>query len=59
MCIPPIDEDPKYHFSKLKLLANENKISELSIGMSNDFEIALKFNTTYIRLGKILFGKRL
>ena len=59
MCIPPIDEDPKYHFSKLKLLANENKISELSIGMSNDFEIALKFNPTYIRLGTILFGKRL
>ena len=59
MCIPPIDEDPVYHFTKLKLLANENKIKELSIGMSDDYESALKFNPTYIRLGTILFGKRL
>ena len=58
MCIPPIDEDPVYHFTKLKLLANENKIKELSIGMSDDYESALKFNPTYIRLGTILFGKR-
>ncbi len=58
MCIPPIDEDPTHHFSKLKYLANENNIDELSIGMSNDYEKALKFNPTYIRLGTILFGKR-
>tara|TARA_B100000989_G_scaffold294474_1_gene273654 strand:- start:2211 stop:2849 length:639 start_codon:yes stop_codon:yes gene_type:complete len=58
MCIPPIDEDPSYHFNKLKLLANENKINELSIGMSNDYEKAIQFNPTYIRLGTILFGKR-
>ena len=59
MCIPPIDDDPGYHFNKLKLLANENKIDELSIGMSDDYEKALQFNPTYIRLGTILFGKRL
>ena len=59
MCIPPIDDDPSYHFNKLKLLANENNIEELSIGMSDDYEKALKFNPTYIRLGTILFGKRL
>ena len=59
MCIPPIDDDPAYHFNKLKLLANENKIDELSIGMSDDYEKALQFNPTYIRLGTILFGKRL
>ena len=58
MCIPPIGEDPVYHFSKLKLLANENEIYELSIGMSDDYEKALQFNPTYIRLGTILFGKR-
>ena len=58
MCIPPIDEDPTYHFSKLKNLANENKIDNLSIGMSDDYEKALKFDPTYIRLGTILFGKR-
>jgi len=59
MCIPPIDDDPKYHFAKLQLLANENKIDQLSIGMSDDYETALQFNPTYIRLGTILFGKRL
>ncbi len=58
MCIPPIDENPMYHFNKLKILANENKIKELSIGMSDDYEQALKFNPSYIRLGTILFGKR-
>ena len=58
MCIPPIDEDPTYYFSELKELANINKLDELSIGMSNDYEQALKFNPTYIRLGTILFGKR-
>ena len=58
MCIPPIDDDPGYHFNKLKLLAKENKIDELSIGMSDDYEKALQFNPTYIRLGTILFGRR-
>ena len=59
MCIPPVDENPKPYFTKLKLLAKQNKINELSIGMSNDYEIALEFNPAYIRLGTILFGKRL
>ena len=58
MCIPPVYDDPINHFSKLKSLADENKIDELSIGMSDDYEIALKFNPTYIRLGTLLFGKR-
>ena len=59
MCIPPVDQDPTDHFSKLRLLAKENKINELSIGMSDDYEKALAFHPTYIRLGTILFGKRL
>mgnify|MGYP001204583739 CR=1 FL=1 len=58
MCIPPIDEDPTYHFTKLRSLANENNVDELSIGMSDDYEKALEFKPTYIRLGTILFGKR-
>ena len=59
MCIPPIDDDPTYHFSNLQLIANENKIKNLSIGMSDDYMKALKFNPAYIRLGTILFGKRI
>ena len=59
MCIPPLNDDPTYHFSKLKFLASQNNIKDLSIGMSGDYEKALQFKPTYIRLGTILFGKRL
>ena len=58
MCIPPIEDDPKYHFNQLQNLAKENNISNLSIGMSGDYKEALAFKPTYIRLGTILFGKR-
>ena len=58
MCIPPLDEDPKYHFHQLQNLAKENNISKLSIGMSGDYLEAIPYNPTYIRLGTILFGKR-
>ena len=54
-----VDEDPKLHFSKLKKIADNNNIKELSIGMSGDYEEALKYNPAYIRLGTILFGNRL
>ena len=58
MCIPPVDEDPTSHFAKLKTLARNNNLDQLSIGMSGDYEKALEFNPAYIRLGTILFGKR-
>ena len=58
MCIPPIEEDPKYHFKKLQHLADQNNINELSIGMSGDYKDALPFKPSYIRLGTLLFGKR-
>ncbi len=58
MCIPPINDDPNIHFSKLQKLAKENKIDQISIGMSNDYLEAVKYSPTYIRLGSILFGKR-
>ncbi len=58
MCIPPIADDPKHHFSQLQNLAKENSISKLSIGMSGDYKEALPFKPAYIRLGTILFGKR-
>jgi len=58
MCIPPINEDPKLHFKKLQLLAKDNNLNKLSIGMSGDYLDALEFNPSYIRLGTILFGER-
>ena len=58
MCIPPINDDPKYHFNQLLHLAKENGIVNLSIGMSGDYKKALPFKPAYIRLGTILFGER-
>ena len=58
MCIPPIEDDPKYHFNQLQILAKDNGISELSIGMSGDYKEAIPFEPAYIRPGTILFGER-
>ena len=58
MCIPPIKENPKLHFTLLQNIARENNINQLSMGMSNDYTEAIMLNATYIRLGTILFGER-
>ena len=58
MCIPPINENPKKHFMLLQQINNSLNLSNLSIGMSGDYKLALEFNPTYIRLGTLLFGKR-
>ncbi len=59
MCIPPFDENPKTHFELLQNLSEKTGVKELSIGMSNDYKIALDFKPRYIRLGTLLFGKRI
>ena len=58
MCIPPIDEEPSVHFSLLKKLAERNGLSRLSMGMSSDFETAIAFGATDIRIGSAIFGNR-
>ena len=58
MCIPPIAENPKRHFTLLHRIAGENNINQLSMGMSSDYKDAIMLNATYIRLGTILFGER-
>ncbi len=58
MCIPPINEDPKKHFSLLRNLSLDLGLGGLSMGMSSDYESAIDFNPSYIRLGTILFGNR-
>ena len=58
MCIPPIAENPKRHFTLLHRIAEENNINQLSMGMSSDYKDAIMLNATYIRLGTILFGER-
>ena len=58
MCLPPVNEEPSIHFCILKELANKFKLSDLSMGMSMDFEKAVKFGSTYLRIGTSFFGKR-
>ncbi len=55
MCIPPQDEPASLHFALLNNLARHHKAHALSMGMSNDFEAAIKCGATHIRLGRILF----
>ena len=58
MCIPPIFEEPSMHFLLLQKIAYRNNLSELSMGMSSDYEDAIKFGATSVRIGSLLFGKR-
>ena len=58
MCIPPISDSPSKYFSQLKELSILNKLSELSMGMSNDYMEAIKCGATFIRVGSAIFGKR-
>ncbi len=58
MCIPPVDEEPAVHFALLAKLAREAELPELSMGMSADFETAVEFGATYVRVGSAIFGSR-
>jgi len=58
MCIPPADEPPGPHFALLAKIAARNGLSRLSMGMSDDFETAIRFGATSVRVGSALFGKR-
>ena len=59
MCIPPEDEPPAAHFALLAKIAARNGLSKLSMGMSADFETAIRFGATSVRVGSALFGPRL
>lgn len=58
MCIPPVADDVAPHFAFLAKLAKENGLSELSMGMSGDFEMAIRFGATHVRVGSAIFGER-
>ncbi|QPI84568.1 YggS family pyridoxal phosphate-dependent enzyme [Rhodobacterales bacterium HKCCA1288] len=58
MCIPPVDEEPSLHFALLGKIAARNELSELSMGMSADYEKALRLGATHIRVGSAIFGAR-
>ena len=58
MCIPPSNSDPSPHFSLLLEIAERNQISNKSMGMSSDYELAIKLGSTEVRIGTGIFGKR-
>lgn len=58
MCIPPVAEHPAPHFAFLREVARRNGLADLSMGMSADYETAVRFGATYIRVGSALFGAR-
>jgi PLP dependent protein len=58
MCIPPIGENPGPHFALLEKLARQAGVEKLSMGMSGDYELAVAFGATSVRVGSAIFGAR-
>lgn len=58
MCIPPEHEEPALHFALLRELARRHGLDRLSMGMSADYETAIRFGSTEVRLGTAIFGAR-
>lgn len=58
MCIPPVDEPPAPHFALTQKIARRNGLGLLSMGMSEDFALAIRFGATHVRIGSAIFGER-
>jgi len=58
MCIPPVDEECSLHFALLREIAQRNGLAGLSMGMSADYEVAIRFGATLVRVGTAIFGAR-
>jgi hypothetical protein len=58
MCIPPADEEPSLHFALLREIAQRQGLAGLSMGMSADYETAIRFGATHVRVGTAIFGAR-
>lgn len=59
MCIPPAEEEPTPHFTLLGQIAARNGLSVISMGMSGDYETAIRCGATHVRVGTALFGERI
>ena len=58
MCIPPAEGDPSPHFDALREIGRRNGLAQLSMGMSGDFELAIRNGSTHVRVGSAIFGAR-
>ena len=59
MCLPPLNSDPDPFFSEMNKINLNLNLNEISMGMSNDYMKAIEFNSTYLRIGSSIFGKRI
>jgi len=58
MCIPPVDQEPSPHFALLRKIAKRNDLTKLSMGMSDDYPVAVCLGAAYVRVGSAIFGAR-
>tara|TARA_B100000073_G_scaffold274542_1_gene234506 strand:+ start:160 stop:816 length:657 start_codon:yes stop_codon:yes gene_type:complete len=58
MCLPPLDNDPSNYFAKMQKISNDYSFRELSMGMSSDYLTAIQYNSSFVRIGSKIFGKR-
>ena len=58
MCLPPIGVDPSKYFQKMKKINDNLSLNELSMGMSSDYLLAIKYGTSFVRIGSKIFGMR-
>jgi hypothetical protein len=58
MCVPPLEGKPELYFKKMVEVAAKKSLNQLSMGMSNDFQVALRLGATYVRIGSAIFGAR-
>lgn len=58
MCIPPVEAEPSLHFALLRKIAERNGLERLSMGMSGDYDVAVRFGATHVRVGSGIFGAR-
>ena len=58
MCLPPIDNDPSIYFSEMKKITNNLNLTDMSMGMSEDYLNAIEHSSTYLRIGSKIFGAR-
>ncbi len=59
MCLPPINSNSQFFFSEMKKINLSLNLNELSMGMSSDYMKAIQYNSTYLRIGSNIFGKRI
>jgi uncharacterized pyridoxal phosphate-containing UPF0001 family protein len=59
MCLPPLESNPVSYFKQLVNIAKKKSLNQLSMGMSADYQVAVRAGATYVRVGSAIFGERI